>query len=818
MPVTVDDVIKNLQPARTILLFGAGSSIPSNAPSVHDLQRHFERTFSVPANQYSLAEQTGIIEYRTNNRKALIQELRSQFRGVQPTGALLNLPFLKWKSIFTTNYDTLIEDSYKRRSLPYTAYSCNFDFGAERDPDAVQIFKLHGTIEKDVIDGSQSRIILTEGDYDQTSDYREHLWDRLRADMAGSQLIIIGHSLADPDIKAVVDRALSLNQKSGGSGRVTLFSYTRDDGRALLFESRGMSVCFGGIDDFFAGLTNLIVPPSASASPSGDPLDDRPGLRPTTVDVAHQQSTASPNVSAMFNGWPASYADIATGFTFRRNVAADIEAQFLNGGEKYIAVILGPAGAGKTTAARQLASNLLRNKVHCWEHKSEQPFLSESWRQVAHFLKSNGLTGCLLIDDAHLDLSDINDLTDYLASDKNYNLKLVLISSANQWHPRVKLPSLHKFAKEYHLNRVQSNEIDRLLDLAEQVKAIRDLVEQSFAGFSRPERRRRLMDRCQADMFVCLKNIFSSDSFDDIILREYATLNPTLQDVYKNVAAMEWAGVHVHRQLVIRLLGIGAMYVSNVVADLRDIIHEETVDERQGIYAWKGRHLVIMGIVAQQKYYSENSRFELFKRVVGSISPTYDIEIRTIRELCNVETGLATLTDKKEQNIILRMMISTAPRERVPRHRLIRNLITLGEYDQADTEIRLFEKDFRSVDGPTTRYRIDLAVARAVRSPGLMHEDRVVLLEKASEAAAAAAERFELNKAVLTAYCEVGLAVKRLDDRDDVFLAAIALLKKAEDETGDADISRRVARLEARMRNLGDSDSDAGPTEIEFED
>jgi hypothetical protein len=149
----------------------------------------------------------------------------------------------------------------------------------------------------------------------------------------------------------------------------------------------------------------------------------------------------------------------------------------------------------------------------------------------------------------------------------------------------------------------------------------------------------------------------------------------------------------------------------------------------------------------------------------------------------------------------------------------LRNLIALGEYDQADTEIRLFEKDFRSADGPTTRYRIDLAVARAIRSPGIMHEDRVVLLEKAHESAAAAAERFAFNKAVLTAYCEVGLAVKKLANRDDVFVDAISQLKEAEDKTGDANIGRRIARLEARMRALSSgADIEVGPTGSEFED
>ena len=181
-----------------MLLFGAGSSLPSNAPSVQDLQSYFERVFSVPVNGYTLAEQTAIIEHQTRDRPRLIGELRSRFRGVRPTGAILNLPLYNWKSIFTTNYDRLIENCYERRGRPHYSYSSNFDFGIKSDPDAVQIFKLHGSIDQDVVDGHRSRIVLTLNDYDLVSEFREQLFDRLKADIAGSHLIIIGHSRPIP--------------------------------------------------------------------------------------------------------------------------------------------------------------------------------------------------------------------------------------------------------------------------------------------------------------------------------------------------------------------------------------------------------------------------------------------------------------------------------------------------------------------------------------------------------------------------------------------------------------------------------------------
>jgi hypothetical protein len=93
-------------------------------------------------------------------------------------------------------------------------------------------------------------------------------------------------------------------------------------------------------------------------------------------------------------------------------------------------------------------------------------------------------------------------------------------------------------------------------------------------------------------------------------------------------------------------------------------------------------------------------------------------------------------------------------------------------------------------------------MARAVRSPGLLHEDRVVLIEKARQFAASAVTRFKLNKGILAAYCEVGLETAKLTGRLDVFDAAIAEMKKAEDRIGDPEVSRMISGFERRIANI----------------
>ena len=334
----------------------------------------------------------------------------------------------------------------------------------------------------------------------------------------------------------------------------------------------------------------------------------------------------------MFNGWPATHADVLAGLTFDRSVAPEI-FNFFKEAQSLTAILLGASGVGKTTAARQVLQRARREGFLCWEHKTDLPLLADKWVNIARICREQGKVAVLLIDDAHSHLYPINDLADRLYAEDNAHLKLILISTRHQWNPRVKTPTIYRHGREFSLVRLSNEEIERLLQLIDLVEPLRKLVEPVFSGFSRQERRRRLVDRCEADMFVCLKNIFASEAFDDIILREYADLALELQDIYRHVSAMEACGVRVHRQLLIRLLGIPASTIAAALERLTDIISEYDVAPKDGIFGWRTRHPVIADIVTRFKFNDIDKLIELFDRIIDSLNPTYDIEIFTIREL-----------------------------------------------------------------------------------------------------------------------------------------------------------------------------------------
>ena len=190
MTVELAHFLERIEPSRTVLLFGAGSSVPSGAPTAEQLRRHLADKFSLPTDGFTFSELASLIEQETS-RRDLVEAIRERFRTISPTRGLLNLPLYPWKSLFTTNYDDLIEQCYKRQKRDISVYSSNFDFTTHDNPLATKLFKLHGTIDKDISDGNVSRLIITDADNDATTDYREGIYDRLRGDLVGGHLIII---------------------------------------------------------------------------------------------------------------------------------------------------------------------------------------------------------------------------------------------------------------------------------------------------------------------------------------------------------------------------------------------------------------------------------------------------------------------------------------------------------------------------------------------------------------------------------------------------------------------------------------------------
>jgi hypothetical protein len=302
-------------------------------------------------------------------------------------------------------------------------------------------------------------------------------------------------------------------------------------------------------------------------------------------------------------------------------------------------------------------------------------------------------------------------------------------------------------------------------------------------------------------MFVCLKNIFSNEGLDTILLREYEDLHEDLQDYYRYISALEAIGIKVHRQLIVRMRGINAGQISKILEGLSGIIEEYDIAPRDGVYGWCTRHLVISRRIAEYKFSSVEELSALFENVIESINPVLQIELQSLRGICDSEYGIGRIADTKIRLRLYSKLLSVAPGERVPWHRLIREQIHDGQLEDAENTIRRAEELVGS-DPPINRFKVMLMMSRAEKTTGISEKDRIALLRKAYETAVKNIDRFRSDKRSYSTLCDVGWKLAERGESEYLFREAIDRMKTAYEKLLDPEMITRIDYFESRLRRL----------------
>jgi hypothetical protein len=798
--ITLEELASKIRPDRTILLMGAGAAASSGAPTSATLARSLASKLDPVPDGDDLMEIAGIYENR-RGRRELAEEVGRQLRPLKPAGALIALAGLRWRSVYTTNYDQLLERAYKLASVDYALVRSNYDFsGLDETVAATRLYKIHGCISQDIGLGHQSRMLLTERDYDVLTSYRETMFRALQFEMTASDTLIVGSSLRDVHLREMAKEVSRLHETSGINGQVYMLAFSKDADRAQLLEQKGIQVSFGNLENLVEALlnastTNRAIYTTTSSTPGQLP----PELATVTLDVSHAVGWPADPVR-LFNGSSATYGDVTSGLTIQR----DIESQLLaaqDGPKGLFLVLTGVAGVGKTSLARRLMHERVRAGAFCWEHLESFPLRAEAWTAVEDGLRAAGQWGYLLVDDCVEKLAALNKLADTLGEINDPHLKVIVTANSSQWQARTKSPVFFGRGRVFTLSRLSDADIEQLVNLVEREPRIEALVERQFAVLTRGQRIRRLRDRCSSEMYVCLKNIFGSELLDDILLREYAELGSDEQDVYRYVAVLQAMGAKVHRQLILRLLGIEAGKLRALLVLLEGIVDEYDIDPAAGLYGWAARHDVIAEVIARYKFSTPDDLHRLLKRLIAGLNPSVRLEIETARAICIMEWGIRGLPDADQQVELYRELISILPGERIPRRRLVKKLLDLDRLDAAARHIQA-SVDEIGMDTVIERYRVYLTAQRAEKTIGILDEDRVALLNNARSLALKCIERAPRDR---HNYYALGKVTQEIARRTGDFATlddAIQRMRGAEQDILDPEMAKDRRRLEQSRRTL----------------
>jgi len=203
MPVVAPQpLIEDIESGRCLPFVGAGFSLNAQIrdgqrmPDWAGLTRSLAET--VPMEPTSGPATAAEFERRFG-RVQLIEAIRRRLLvdSAEPGSAHLAFAPLPFDTIYTTNFDLLLEDAFLRIKRPFRSLVGELQMPFHGGPNNVTIVKMHGDLRH------EEHIIVTEADY--TAYIRKYpiVATHLAAQLITRTALFVGYSLTDPDFQNI---------------------------------------------------------------------------------------------------------------------------------------------------------------------------------------------------------------------------------------------------------------------------------------------------------------------------------------------------------------------------------------------------------------------------------------------------------------------------------------------------------------------------------------------------------------------------------------------------------------------------------------
>src|SRR5260221_4235798 len=428
-----------------------------------------------------------VIEIR-RGRKELEAYLTKRLTGLEPDEHLRWLFSLRWKAIFTTNYDSLIQRTYELNSTPQQApvtISCTAEYVSYDPRFAVPIYHLHGTL----FGTENTRVLITEDDYVTFRERRRMLFETLRREFATATLLYVGYANEDIDWKMVLSELRSEFTPAvpPPSYRIARVTDSLDE---EILRAKGIETIAGTLEEFagvaLEALGDLRVDPHRldalkASVPSNlmSAFETNPAatmrLLASWIYVNQAPFHEAPNVKAFLSGDLPNWGLAAKQIAFERDeeeLLYDDLIEFATTANPSAGtvILLGSAGYGVSTVLMSLAARLAADRAGTiLMHRRGTPMLEGD---VLYAASLDRAPTFLLIDNAADHSGEISAVMQRLRESRTPAL-LVLGERLNEWRQvggRLRV-------KEHLLKELSHAEIERLLEFLRREGALKALTE-----------------------------------------------------------------------------------------------------------------------------------------------------------------------------------------------------------------------------------------------------------------------------------------------------------------------------------------------------
>ena len=195
-----------LESGDTALFIGAGLSVPAGFVNWKNLMRDVAEELRLDVDRED--DLIAIAQYHVNERggraalnRLLIEEFTKDATVTENHRQITRLPV---RTIWTTNYDKLLESAYRAHHKRPDVKTTTANLAQALPQRDAIIYKMHGDIEQ------PQDAVLTKEDYEAYSEKREMFSTVLRGDLVSKTFLFLGFSFTDPNIDYILARIRGL--------------------------------------------------------------------------------------------------------------------------------------------------------------------------------------------------------------------------------------------------------------------------------------------------------------------------------------------------------------------------------------------------------------------------------------------------------------------------------------------------------------------------------------------------------------------------------------------------------------------------------
>lgn len=298
-------------------MIGAGLSQGAGYPGWDELLEPFRAEADIPD---GITDAAIVAEYvvheitRARFEEDLVGTFAKKLACTRTHHHLGRLAELGVRSVWTTNYDRLLEDTFPQA------------FRIVRDDDYSRVTKvlrqgrltkMHGSVKEDQNDIPTWDVapVITRSDYETFQVNHPLVWAELQARFLTNTFLFLGFSFNDPNVEVLLRLSRTVAANIKRSPHFAVMKRETEPAKARLQDLRvrdlelsGIKVCyikdFGEIDDILADLRRRLIPPTifVSGSSQTDRLSQQDYSR-----IAQIMAERAPHVSMISMGSGPAY-------------------------------------------------------------------------------------------------------------------------------------------------------------------------------------------------------------------------------------------------------------------------------------------------------------------------------------------------------------------------------------------------------------------------------------------------------------------------------------------------------------------------------